>query len=98
MKTPIRQSYSFPARHTVSNEPYQIDWSALMEDGETVTDVTIDFPRGDTVVDRVSTDANVTTFWLSGGTAAVQVQQLQATVTTSRGETDAVLVTINVPA
>ena len=99
MKTPLRQSYAYPARYTVTEEPYQIDWSALLEDGETVASdgVVVTVLRGDTLVDRVNTEDGVTTFWLSGGTAAQQVHQIRATCTTSAGETDAILVTITVP-
>ena len=36
MKTPLRQTYRLPGRYSISDVPYQLDWTALLEDGETI--------------------------------------------------------------
>lgn len=94
MKTPIRQIYNLPGRYIVSNAPYEIDWSDLMESGEAVISETVEVIQGDVELARVSTVNNITTFWLSEG--SVGAQKLQVSVTTSNGETEAILISVPV--
>ena len=98
MKTPTQQTYNVPRRFTTSNEPYSIDWSDLLEDGETMVSAQITFVRGDTLVERITTENNVTTYWLFGGTPAPSGHQYRVDFTSSFGEADAILVSIPVPA
>jgi hypothetical protein len=101
MKTPLRQNYDLPGgggRYTVSDVPYQLDWTGLLEDGETIPSdgVTLEMiGEADTEAYAVTTTAGVTTFWLRGGTTAMPVQQAQVKITTSLGEAEGILLTWN---
>ena len=97
MKTPTQQTYLAPRRFAISNEPSAIDWTDILENGETMVSASITFVRGDTIADRITTENNVTTYWLSGGTPDPAGHQYRIEFTSSFGETDAILVTIPVP-
>ena len=87
MKTPTQTTYRVPCRFTTSNEPSAIDWSDILENGEAIASAEITFVRGDTIADRISTVDNVTTYWLSGGTAAPAGHQYRIDFTNSFGDT-----------
>ena len=96
MKTPQRQTYQLPGRYTVSDVPYQLDWTALLEDGETIASTGVSLEMvgaADTEPYATNTAAGITTFWLRGGSLAMPVQQAQVKITTSLGEAEGVLLT-----
>ena len=96
MKTPQRQTYQLPGRYTVSDVPYLLDWTGLLEDGETIASNGVSLQMvgpADTEAYATNTVNGVTTFWLRGGTLVTPVQQAQVKITTSLGEAEGVLLT-----
>ena len=73
---------------------YRFDWSAWLDEGETIVDHTIDSNDGITVVSSSMTGTAVTV-WLSGGTAR-QEYLIACLVTTSAGRTDERMMRIKV--
>lgn len=65
---------------------YVVDWSAWLDDAETLTAATVTAATGITV-DSSSHDDTTVTFWLSGGTDG-QDYTVTCHVTTSAGRQD----------
>ncbi len=83
-------SMSFPAKDPAATLDYQVDWSAWLADGETLTpEITVSDgitlnPNGKTTTVENGRKA---TFWLAGGTAG-EVYSIGFRITTSAGRVD----------
>lgn len=73
------------SKHPAEVLDYQIDFSARL-DGDTITGVPTVTAGASIVVDRVSTESNVVTFWLSGGVSPATTS-VACTVLTTGGRT-----------
>lgn len=73
---------------------YAFDWTAWLQDGETITDHTITVAAGITNPSS-SEAAGVVTVWLSGGTAGT-TYTVECLITTSEGRTDERSMTVSV--
>ncbi|WP_434033733.1 hypothetical protein [Cupriavidus sp. a3] len=82
---------SIPAKDPAATLDYQVDWSAWLAEGETITGTpVIEVDDGLTLnppgKNTMAADGKVT-FWLAGGTAG-QVYTVACQITTSQGRTD----------
>lgn len=77
---------TWPAKDPNEVLDYQIDWTARLVTGETITTSTVTVVDGTVVVDSSSQSAGIVTVWLSGG-AEGEACTLLNRVTTSAGRT-----------
>lgn len=86
---------SWPAKDPQANKDYALDWSALLADGETITDSDWSVDPSGLVVGAGSIIGSVCSVWLSGGMDGT-AYKVTNTITTSRGLIDERTVTIKV--
>lgn len=65
----------YPAKFADEVLDYEFDWTARLQEGETITEVTVEANAGVTV-SLVATEGAVTSFRLSGGTGASTIEFL----------------------
>ena len=66
---------------------YTFDWSAWLDDGETILTYNVSIEAGDAVIDSTSSTPTVVVVWLSGGTLGTNVE-LRCRTTTTEGRID----------
>lgn len=66
---------------------YAFDWSAWLEDGETIDTHDASVEAGDAVIDSTSQSADTVVVWVSGGTIETNVE-IRCRVTTTDGRID----------
>ncbi|WP_250481917.1 hypothetical protein [Caballeronia sp. NCTM5] len=78
--------------------PYDIDWSAWLAPGETITAATVTADTGINVNPSgksTTTNAGVVTFWLGGG-ASGATYMVTITITTNSGAADSRTISVSV--
>lgn len=78
-------SYTWPRKDPDEILDYSLDWSTILETGETLSTVTWTVPSGLTKISD-SEASGVTTIWLSGGTSGT-LYELGIRVITSASRT-----------
>ena len=86
---------TWPAKDPQANKDYGLDWSALLAEGETLSQSEWAVEPAGLVVGAGSIVGNVCVVWLSGGTDGT-AYKVTNTITTSRGLIDERTVTIKV--
>lgn len=66
---------------------YAFDWTAWLDDGETITSHTL-VPTTGITVDNSTEDAGIVTVWVSGATPAKSLQRITCRIVTNEGRTD----------
>lgn len=66
---------------------YAWDWSAWLDDGETITSHTVTVASGDVTLDGDDEDAGIVTAWVEGGTVGT-TSRLTCHIVTSEARED----------
>ena len=74
-------SYKFPAKDPDDVLDYSIDWTARLDDSDTILTSDWSVTDGDVVIDSQSMSGPKTIVWLSGGTDATASVLLNRVVT-----------------
>lgn len=74
---------------------YPFDWSAWLDDGETIVSHDVEVETGDAVLDSTVATTTAVVAWVSGGTVNTYAQ-VRCRITTSEGRTDDRTITLSV--